>query len=109
MIDFEQFKQLEIKTGRVLSVEDHPNADKLYVVKVDLGDEQRQLVAGIKPWYPDIQSLVGKSVVLVTNLQPANIRGVESNGMLLAAGTPDRSDIVLLTLDRDLPPGCTIS
>jgi len=109
MINFEQFKQLEIKTGKVLSVEDHPNADKLYVMKVDMGGEERQLVAGIRPWYPDGQSLVGRNIIVVTNLEPAKIRGVESNGMLLAASKPDRSDVVLLTLDRDLPPGCTIS
>ncbi len=109
MITFDQFKQLEIKTGKILSVEDHPNADKLYVMKADLGGEERQLVAGIKPWYPDARSLVGKSIVVVTNLEPAKIRGVESTGMLLAASAPDRSDIVLLTLDRDLPPGCAIS
>jgi len=109
MITFEQFKQMEIKTAKILSVENHPNADKLYVFKIDLGAEQRQIVAGIRPWYPDPQYLVGKSIIVLTNTAPATIRGVESNGMLLAASKPDRSDVVFLTLDRDLPPGCAIS
>lgn len=109
MITFEQFKQMEIKTAKILSVEDHPNADKLYVMKIDLGGEQRQIVAGIKPWNPDKAALAGKTIIVLTNMEPAVIRGVESNGMLLAASTPDRSDVVLLTPDRALPPGCRIS
>jgi methionyl-tRNA synthetase len=109
MATFEQFKQLEIKTAKILSVENHPNADKLYVLKIDLGGEQRQIVAGIRPWYPDAQSLVGKTIAVVTNLDPVVLRGVESNGMLLAASMPDRSDVVVLVPDRELPPGCTVS
>jgi methionyl-tRNA synthetase len=109
MITFEQFKQLEIRTAKVLSVENHPNADKLYVMKIDLGVEQRQIVAGIRPCYPDANALVGKTIVVLTNMEAAVIRGVESNGMLLAASKPDRSDVVVLVPDRELPPGCAIS
>jgi len=109
MITFEQFKQLEIKTAKILSVESHPNADKLYVFKIDLGAEQRQIVAGVRSWYPDPKYLVGKTIIVVTNMAPVTIRGVESNGMVLAASKPDRSDVVFLTLDRELPPGCSIS
>ncbi|HLD42622.1 MAG TPA: methionine--tRNA ligase [Candidatus Nanoarchaeia archaeon] len=75
---------LDLKVGKILSVEDHPDADKLYVVQVDLGLEKRQLVAGLKGQYAK-EKLPGKRIVVVTNLQHAKIRGVESQGMLLAA------------------------
>lgn len=75
---------VNLKVGVVKKVEDHPNADKLFVVTVDLGTEERQLCAGIKEFYqPD--ELTGKNVVVVSNLKPAKLRGVESQGMLLAA------------------------
>lgn len=108
MISIDEFKKVELKAGKVQSCENHPNADKLYVLKVDVGGgEVRQLVAGIRPWYPDPQALVGRAVVVVTNLQPATLRGVESQGMLLAATAGDT--VALLTVDRDVPPGSPIS
>ena len=105
MVSFDDFKKIELKTAKILAVKDHPSADKLYVMDIDLGDEKRQIVAGIKNHYsPD--ELVGKSVAVVTNLEPATIRGVESKGMLLAAS--DNNTLAILTLDRDLPPGSQI-
>ena len=106
MITFDEFKKMELKVAEVKSVEDHPNADKLIVLQIDLGDEQRQLVAGLKGHY-DADSLVGKKIVVVTNLQPAMLRGVESNGMLLAA--VDGDELSVLTLDRDLKAGASVS
>ena len=106
MITFDEFKKMELKVAEVKSVEDHPNADKLIVLQIDLGDEQRQLVAGLKGHY-DADSLVGKKIVVVTNLQPAMLRGVESNGMLLAA--IDGDELSVLTLDRDLKAGASVS
>ncbi|MDP8292541.1 MAG: methionine--tRNA ligase subunit beta [Candidatus Orphnella occulta] len=105
MITFDEFKKIEIKTAKILSVKDHPDADRLYVVDVDLGNEKRQIVAGIKKHYAP-EELIGKDVAVIVNLEPATIRGVESNGMLLAAS--DSEMLSILTLDRGLPPGSTI-
>lgn len=84
MINIDDFRKLELKVGEIKEVNDHPNADKLYVVTVDLGDKTKQLVAGIKNSYAK-EELIGKQVVLVDNLEPALLRGVESQGMILAA------------------------
>ena len=75
---------LDMRVAKILSVENHPNADKLYVLRIDLGGEERQLVAGLKPYYPK-KEMEGAQIIVVTNLAPAKLRGVESNGMLLAA------------------------
>lgn len=106
MITFDEFKKMELKVAEVKSVEDHPNADKLIVLQIDLGDEQRQIVAGLKGHY-DSDSLIGKKIVVVANLEPAMLRGVESNGMLLAA--IDGDELSVLTLDRDLKAGASVS
>lgn len=105
MVTFDEFRKLEIKTAKVLEVKDHPSADKLYVVDIDLGSEKRQIVAGIKKYY-NPQDLVGKNIIVVTNLEPATIRGVESKAMLLAAS--DDKTLSLLTLDKDMPPGSSV-
>ena len=75
---------LNLKVANVKEIRDHPGADKLYVLKIDLGTEVRQLCAGLKPYYPDPNDLLGKNLVVVTNLAPANLRGELSEGMLLA-------------------------
>jgi len=105
MITFDEFKKLELRTAKILEVRDHPSADRLYVIDIDLGNEKRQVVAGIKKNYAS-QELVGKNIAVVTNLEPATIRGIESNGMLLAASSDD--DISILTLDKDIPSGSPI-
>jgi len=85
MISMDYLNRLELKVGEILFVEKHPDADKLYVMKVDLGgDDIRQIVAGMKPYYQR-DDMVGKKVVIVANLKPAKLRGVRSEGMLLAA------------------------
>jgi methionyl-tRNA synthetase len=85
VVTFEEFQKLDIRTGRVLSAEPVPKSNKLLKLIVDIGSEKRQIVAGMQLFYkPD--ELVGKDVVVVTNLAPAKIFGVESNGMVLAAG-----------------------
>jgi len=105
LITFDEFKKIEIRTAKILDVRDHPDADRLYVVDVDLGSEKRQIVAGIKKYYTP-QELIGKDVAVIVNLQPAMIRGVESNGMLLAAS--DSEMLSILTLDKSLSSGSTI-
>lgn len=106
MISFERFKEMDIRIGKVLEVEDIPGADKLYLLTVDLGDEKRKLVAGIKLWYSK-EELLGKNVVVLANLEPKVIRGVESRGMILATLNNDR--FTILTTDRDIPPGSKVS
>ncbi len=87
---------LDLRIGVIKGVKDHPNADRLYLIEVDLGDERRNLVAGLKQYYtPD--ELIGKKVVVLCNLKPAKIRGVESQGMLLAAD--DGRNVAILTTE----------
>jgi len=105
LITYDDFKKVELKVAEVKSVEPHPNADKLMILNVDLGGEQRQIVAGLKQWYQP-EHLVGKKIVVVANLQPAKLRGVESNGMLLAAQSGD--DVVILTTEKDIPSGAQV-
>ena len=94
--------------ARVLEACDHPNADKLILLKIDLGTEQRQLCAGLRGHY-DPASLVGRLIIVVANLAPRMMRGQESNGMLLAASTPDHTRIILLQPDADIEPGSKVS
>jgi methionyl-tRNA synthetase len=106
LISFDEFMKLDLRVGKVLSVEDHPKADKLYVIKVDLGEEKpRQIVAGMKKHY-SIKEMEGKTIIVVSNLKPAKLRGIMSNGMLLAAESGD--GISLVTVDGDADPGSGI-
>jgi methionyl-tRNA synthetase len=103
--DFQQFASLNLKIGKVLDIKPHPNADKLYLMNVDIG-RQITMVSGLKEFYTPDQ-LKTKTLVIVTNLEPATIRGVKSEGMLLAAEEGDR--LALLTPEKDLPAGTQIS
>jgi len=105
MLDIEDFEKIELKIGEIKSVDEHPKADKLYVLKVDLGDEERQLVAGLKNYYKK-EDLIGKKIVVVTNLKPAKLRGVTSNGMLLAAD--DGKNVVVLSPDKKVENGARV-
>ena len=105
MINIEEFRRLELVIAQIKEVKEHPKADRLYVLKVDIGGEQRQLVAGIRPSYTKEQ-LLGRYVVVVRNLQPAVIRGEESQGMLLAAS--DQDGISILSPDRQVQLGSPV-
>jgi len=107
-IPFDDFLKLDLRVGTITAAESHPNADKLIILHVDLGNEQRQIVAGLKGYYEPAE-LVGQQIVLVTNLAPRSMRGIESQGMLLAACTPDRSQVVVLTPQKPVPPGTPVS
>jgi methionyl-tRNA synthetase len=98
---FQEFSKLNLKIAQIKDVQDHPNAEKLYVLKLDAGKEV-QLVAGIKAYYPKEQ-LIGKKIVYISNLQPAKLRGVESQGMLLAAEADEK--VFVLTPAGDASPG----
>lgn len=105
MITFEDFKKVELKIARIIAAEEVPGAEKLLKLQIDLGDEKRQIVAGIKKTY-SAGDLVGREIVVVVNLEPRMVMGVESQGMLLAAS--DESAPVLLRPDKDVPPGSGI-
>lgn len=105
-VKFEDFKKLNIRIAKILKVEDHPNADKLYLITVSTGDAEKTIVAGIRPYYRK-EELEGKSVVIIDNLEPAVIRGVASNGMLLAA--KDESSLSVLITERAVKTGSPVS
>ena len=106
MINIEEFRKLELRVGVVKSAEMHPKADRLLVLKVDLGTEERQIVAGIRAHYQP-EELVGKHVVVVANLEPAVLRGIESQGMVLAASDGER--IVVLSPEKAVAAGSKVS
>jgi tRNA-binding protein len=110
IIAYEDFAKLDLRVATVLEVSDHPNADKLLVIKIDLGGEQRQIIAGLRG-HCTAESLVGKQVVVVANLQPRKMRGLESQGMLLAASAIEGETrrVVVLTASQPVPPGSTVS
>ena len=99
MLTYEDFRKIELKVAEIKEVNDHPNADRLYVITIDLGDKTKQIVAGIKASYQK-EELVGKQVIVVDNLEPAMLRGVESQGMLLAAS--DETGIVIVSPERKI-------
>src|SRR5207244_12301486 len=98
-------ERVDVRVGRNRDVKDHPNADKLYILEVDLGDERRQIVAGIRSDYT-IEQLRGRKVALLANLEAAKLRGVESRGMLLAA--EDQATVGLMIPPEDAAIGSQI-
>ncbi len=105
MVGFDEFKKIDLRVARVVSVEDHPNADRLYVLKIDLGGEERTIVAGLRGRVPK-EELEGKKIVVVANLDPVNLRGVESRGMLLAAD--DGENLVVIGPMGDVKEGARV-
>jgi len=105
-ITYDDFAKIELRVARVLEARPHPNADRLMLLQVDVGDEQKQIVAGVRAHYAP-EALVGKNIVVVNNLAPAMLRGETSNGMLLAASSGEK--VILLTVDDpDCAPGSKI-
>ncbi|MBD3289515.1 methionine--tRNA ligase [candidate division KSB1 bacterium] len=107
-ISFEEFQKIDLRLAKVLEAEKVEKTDKLMKLKIQVGSETRQIVAGIAQQYTPEQ-LVGKSIIVVANLEPAKIRGIESNGMLLAARSADQDDLALLTVEKDFESGIRIS
>jgi len=100
--DKEKTFPLDLKVAKILEAKDHPDAEKLLVLQIDLGKEKRQLVAGLKGHYTP-EDLIGKQIIVVSNLKPAKLRGVDSQGMLLAASTKDKSSVTVLEAPKSLP------
>jgi len=105
-ITYDDFAKIELRVAKVLEARPHPNADKLLLLQVDVGDQQKQIVGGVKAHYAP-ESLVGKNIIIVNNLAPAMLRGETSNGMLLAATSGEK--VILLTVDdAECVPGAKI-
>ena len=106
-LDFETFMQVDLRVGKIMNVENHPNADRLYVVKLDDGsEEERTICAGLKQYYKP-EEMVGKTVVFVANLKPRPLRGVTSEGMILAADD-GKDGVRLVTIDGDIATGSQV-
>ena len=105
MVSLEEFKKIDIRIARVLEVKDHPKADKLLILKIDTGGEEKQIVAGIKNFYKK-EDLLGKQIVVVDNLEPVILRGESSEGMLLAAQSEET--ISVLIPDRPISEGAKV-
>ena len=105
-IPIDDFMKVELRVAEVLAAERVPKSKKLLKLTVKVGDETRTVVAGIAEQY-EPEPLVGRKVVIVANLQPATLMGVESNGMVLAAS--HEGTVALLTLDKDVPPGSKVT
>ncbi|MBI4094406.1 MAG: methionine--tRNA ligase [Candidatus Liptonbacteria bacterium] len=106
MITLEDFKKLDIRIGKVVVAEKVPDSDKLIKFIFDVGGEERQIVAGIAEFFPDPSVLVGKEMPLIVNLTPRRLKGLLSEGMLLAADADGRP--VLLHPAEDVPPGSVV-
>ncbi len=107
MVTVDEFRKLDLRVGTIVAAEPIPTTDRLLRVRVDLGAESRQMVAGVAPAYRP-QDLLGLQVVLVTNMTPATIRGVRSEGMLLGVGCDAAGDIALLTVNRPVSNGTRV-
>jgi len=105
-ITIDDFDKIKLKVAEIIEVKDHPEADKLLILKLKIGDETRQVVSGIKEYYTP-EELVGKKVVVVTNLKPIKLRGEESNGMILAAEKDGK--LTLVSTLEDIESGAIIS
>ena len=105
MVSLEDFKKFELRTAVIQTVNVHPNADKLYVLGIKVGDIQKTIVAGVRAFYRE-EELVGKTIVVINNLEPAVIRGVESQGMMLAAS--DGEGLSVVSPERPIRDGATV-
>jgi methionine--tRNA ligase beta chain len=106
MISYEDFKKLELRIARIKEARDHPNADRLYVLVIELEEGRtKQIVAGIRQSYTK-EELIGREIVVVDNLEPAMLRGEESQGMLLAAS--DENGIAILMPQREVKLGSVV-
>lgn len=106
MVTIEDFKKLDLRVGEILSAEFHPQADRLLVLRVRSGEEERTIVAGIRRHY-EVTGLIGKKVIVVANLEPAEIRGIKSEGMLLAASNEQL--LTLVVPEREIAHGARVS
>src|SRR5271170_2762997 len=108
-ITYDDFAKLDLRVATVLECKPHPNADKLLVLQIDLGDERRQICAGLRQHIADPQSMVGKQIVVVANLAPRTMRGEISQGMLLAATDPATGKVIVVSPSESVAAGAKVS
>lgn len=106
MITFDDFKKLEVKIGKVKSVEKVPDADKLLKFIFDVGSEERQIMAGMAEFFPDPSMLIGKEMPILMNIEPRNFRGNTSHGMIIAADVDGHP--ILLHPEKEIAPGSIV-
>lgn len=107
IVNFSDWQKLDLRVGKILEVEDIEGADKLFKLTVDIGDEKRIVCAGLKPYY-EKEELVGKKIILFVNLAPRKMRGIESQGMVLASVSEDEKQVKLIKPDDDVEVGSKI-
>ena len=107
MISFEEFKKLDLRVAKVIEAEGVKDSKNLLRLKIDLGEEKRQIIAGISQYYQP-ENLIGKEIVVIVNLEPKTLLGLKSHGMLLAAEDENQKEPVLLIPDKEVPPGTKI-
>jgi methionyl-tRNA synthetase len=107
-ITFADFQKMDIRVAEIKTAEEVEGADKIYKLVIDLGGETRTLVAGVKLYYPK-EELPGKKVLVLANLEPKVIRGIESHGMVLCAHSEDRSQLAFTTVEKEIAPGSRVS
>ena len=110
IIEFNEWQKIDLRVAQIKNVEDIPGADKLYKLTIDVGSEigERIICAGIKEYYSK-EELIGKKIVVFVNLKPRLMKGIGSQGMLLAAVSDDHSQVVLISPEKDIENGCKIS
>jgi methionyl-tRNA synthetase len=107
-VSYDEFAKLDLRVAKILEVEDIAGADKLYKLTIDLGElGKRTICAGIKQHYKK-EDLIGKEIVVVANLEPRKMKGVESQGMLLAASTENHEKIIFLKPEKAIEPGSKV-
>jgi methionyl-tRNA synthetase len=107
IVGFSDWEKIDLRVGEIIEVEDIENADKLYKLSVDIGKEIRTDCAGIKKFYSK-EDLKGKKIILFTNLAPRKLKGIESQGMVLAAVSDDENQVVLLSPESHIEVGSKI-
>ena len=110
IITFDDFAKVDLRVGEIVDVEEIEGADKLWKLSVDLGEEigERTICAGIKEYYSK-EELIGKKIIIVVNLAPRKMRGIESQGMLLAASDKEKNNVVLISPEKDIGNGSGVS
>jgi methionyl-tRNA synthetase len=106
-ISFEEWKKIELKVGKIVEVEDIPNTDKLYKLKIDIGEKKLGVVAGIKKYYKK-EELKDKLCVVFVNLKPAVIKGIKSEGMILAAVNKEKDEVCLIQPEKQIEIGSNV-
>ena len=109
IVTYEDFSKIDLRVATVISCEKHPNGDKLYVMKLDAGElGERTICAGLREAFPDPTVFVGKQIIIVANLQERTMRGIQSQGMLLAVGDKQTGKLQVATFESPVTPGSQV-